>query len=1045
MGIVRFAVRRPVTVAIIVCVVLVLGYVSFSRLGLDLYPDMKFPVGAVITSYSGAGPEEVESQISKPIESIMGTLANVEEIRSYSLAGQSIVVVLFNWGTDMDFATLNMREKLSLIERYLPSDADKPMVVRMDPSMMPVIQIGLSGGRDVGQLQELAEDDIKPALERIPGVASVTLTGGLTREVRIEVDPVKLQNYGLTMSQVVAVLRADNFNMSAGTTGNGSRSYFVRCLQEFESVDDIRNVTILTATGQGVRIGDIAEVTDGYADVEQYTRMNRKPSIGIHILKQSDANTVIVSRQVREELEKLRKTLPGNIEIGVVYDQADIINMSITNLERVMLEGALLAMLILFFFLRSIPSTLAIATSIPLSIVVTFVLMYFNNMTVNLLSLGGLALGIGRMVDDSIVVLESIFRHRQKGKTPLQAAIDGASEVGNAVMAATFTTVAVFLPIMFVEGLAAILFKPLALTVSFAILSSLAVALTVIPLLSSRMLVSEIVHEVHVEGRGLKTLPARFAQFIDSLGEWYRGVINWALGHRKTVVVTVIVLMIASGALVPLIGAEFLPSMDAGQISITIETDKGSKLEETDRVTRQVEKILAGIPETNYIFTSVGATGSMMSLSGGQDNATIRLMLKNKSERERSTTAIAEEIRRKLTAIPGARFKVTEANPMTQGMNTTSGIEIQIKGDDLDELRRLSNQVLNIVRSVPGTREANAALTEGKPEIQIIVDRDRAASYGLTPYQVASAVQASVQGTVATRYRVEGDEVDVRVRYKPAAREDITDIDRIMITTATGLQVPLKQLAAIKVATGPVSITRLDQVRTASVTAELSGERDLGSVVNDIKKRTDRLALPEGYSIEFTGQNEMMRESFQSLTFALLLAVFLVYAVMAIQYESFFVPFVIMFSVPTCFIGVVAGLALTGKPFSIPAFIGVIMLVGIAVSNAIVLVDYIKTLRERGMERDQAIAEAGAVRLRPVLMTALATILALLPLAFGRGEGGENQAPLAIVVVGGLLASTVITLVLVPVVYSIFDDWGKKIGAWLRRKDSEPLGVDINP
>ncbi|MGI6488852.1 MAG: efflux RND transporter permease subunit [Syntrophothermaceae bacterium] len=1037
----RIAVNRPVTITILVAVVFILGFVSLSRLAVDLYPDIKLPVAAAITNYAGAGPEEMESQVSEPIEEMLGTISNVKEIQSISSPGLSLVIVRFNWNTDMDFATLDMREKLAMIEKFLPGGCDKPMVIKMDPAMMPIIQIGMTGGHDLAQLQDLAENKIKPELERMDGVASVVLTGGLTREVRVEVDPVKLRNYGLTTGEISQALMADNFSQAAGTVKHGSQQLFIRNLQEFESVDDIRNVTIMTHTGQNVLLSQVADVIDGYKDVDQYTRMNMNPSIGVHILKQSDANTVVISDQIKATLETLKETLPGGIEVGIIFDQADFINQSMDTIKRCMIQGSLLAMIILFFFLRSVPSTLVIATSIPLSIIATFVLMYFSGMTMNLVSMGGVALGIGRIVDDSIVVLESIFRHRRLGKPPMQAAIEGTNEVGNAVMAATFTTVAVFLPIVFVEGIAAILFRPLGLTVSFAILSSLVVALTIIPLLSSRMLKGEVLQEIPLDEtvKGPRRAVNRFGRFIDGLGEWYRGVINWALRRRRLVVITVTVLMVASLGMVPFIGAEFLSATDAGQISIAVEMDTGTVLDETNKVAAQIEEGVKEIPEVTTVFTSVGPEGSMMMDTGASesDRATVMVMLLKKSERARSTTDIAEEIRKKVADIPGAKIKVTEFDPATVGMSYSNPINVKIAGDDLDVLKELSEETKAIVRGVSGTREVEASLTEGKPEVQIKVDRRKAALYGLAPGQVASNIKTAVEGQVSTRYRVEGDEVDVRVRYAASARDDLSQLGTIMLSSPTGAQIPLSQVASFELDRGPVSITRIHQERVAEITADLAN-RDVASATAEVQQRIDsELQLPPGYRVEYTGENKEMMESFRSLLLALLLAVVLVYAVMAIQYESFFDPFVIMFSVPTCFIGGAAALVITGRTFSVVTFIGVIMLVGVAVSNAIVLVDYIKTLRRRGMERDQAIAEAGAVRIRPILMTALATILAMFPLALGLGEGGEVSAPLATVVIGGLAASTVITLVLVPVVYTIFDDWGQKITAKLGFSQSE--------
>jgi len=1045
MKLVNIAVKRPVMITILVGVLLILGWVSFSRLGVDLYPDMKFPVGAAITSYAGAGPEEVESQISQPLEAVLGTVANVKEISSYSLAGSSVIIVQFNWGTDMDFAALNMREKVALVEAYLPADASAPTVVKMDPSLMPVMQIGLSGGRDLGQLQDLAENDIKPALERIPGVASVSLTGGLIREVRVDVDPAKLQAQGLSIDALTAVLRADNFNLSTGTVKSADRDYFVRSLQQFESVDDIRNVSVFNSSGQAIRLSDVATITDGYQDLQQMTRMNNLDSMGIHIMKQSGANTVKVSKDVRAELANLQEKLPGGIEVAAVFDQAEFINQTLDSIKVHMLEGALLAVLILFFFLRSLPSTLVIATSIPLSIIATFMMMYFFDMSINIITMGGIALGIGRIVDDSIVVLENIFRHRMEGEEPIKAAVDGATEVGDAVMASTFTMVAVFLPIFFItEGIASILFKPLAMAVSFAILCSLVVALTIIPLLSSRMMTGKIVREVKTEEvGGLKGWVRRFTAFVDSWGERYRGVIQWSLDHRRIVVLSVVVLMVGSLALIPVVGAEFLPRSDASQLTIGIEMDKGSALAATNEVAVQVEEIVKEIPEVKTVFSSVGSSGEMMSMASGTDTSTIMVMLVKQAERTRSTSAIAEEVRSKVKVVPGARITVSEYDPMTAGMQSSAQVAIKLEGEDLQELWRISNEVVDIVNEVPGVREVESSLTEGKPEVKIEVDRDKAASYGMTPGQVAASVQNAVQGTVATRYRVAGDEVDVRVRYDLGARESLEDLGSILIASPLGVQVPLSQIASFKVDTGPMGITRINQVRTAEVTGKLA-DRDLASVISDIQAKLNTYPLPSGYNIEYVGENKEMMESFASLGLALLLAIILVYAVMAIQYESFFVPFVIMFSVPTCFIGVMGSLALTGRTLNVVSFIGLIMLVGIAVANAIILVDYIQKLRHRGMERNQAVAQGGAVRLRPVLMTALATILAMFPLSLGRGEGGEMMAPLATVVIGGLLVSTLITLVLVPVVYTIFDDWGISFRNWLaKRRKSGDTSLEV--
>lgn len=1035
MSMIKFAVKRPVTMIIMVSVLLILGFFTYSKLSVDLLPEMELPVAAVMTSYSGAGPEEVESGVTELLESALTTVSNVDTIQSISAAGQSVVIMMFNWGTDMDAAAIEMKDSIGFVEGYLPDGASDPLVIKMDPTMMPIMQIGISG-EDLAQVQEIAEEVIEPRLSRIPEVASVIITGGQERQVKVEIDPVRLENYGLTLSQVAQVLQMENFNMSSGKVAQGTREYYVRNMQEFETIEDIRKVAIVTATGSNLRLGDIATITDGYKEMEQFTRVNHREAVGVHLMKQSDANTVKASEAVRKELAKIQQELNLDLDVDIVYDAAEYINQSIDSTIKMIYEGALLAVLVLFLFLRSMRSTLVIFTAIPLSIIATFILMYFYGTTLNLITMGGLALGVGRIVDDSIVVFENIYRHRSLGLPPMEAAVTGASEVSSAVIAATMTFIAVFLPMVFVEGLASIIFAPMAMTISFAILCSLFVALTVIPLMSSRILTDKSMQRI-TEGSGrIFNATQKFGGWIDSLGERYKVLIQACLNRRRRVIIIVTLLMVVSLAAIPLVGAEFMPATDSGEISVSIETDKGSTLEDTDEVIRQVENRLLDIPEVELVFTSVGSAGTMMmsSGSGGTNTSTLYVKLCPKNERQRGVEMVAEDIRQQLAGLAGTKVAVSVMDA-TSSFGSTSPVVVQISGDDLDVLREISTEVTDIVRSTPGTREVTSSITDGNPEMQIRIDRARAAAYGLTPMQVASEIKSAMDGTVATRYKVNGQEVDVKVSYTSEGHSDVDYLTNLTILSPQGAVVKLSQIATFELAQGPVQIIREDQVRKAEVTADLLN-RDLNSVMTDIQASIDQMNLPAGYEITFGGENEEMMESFASLAVALLLAIILVYAVMAVQYESFFNPFVIMFSIPTCIIGVVFGLLLTGRSFSITAFIGVIMLVGIAVANAIVYVDYLKRLRERGMERDEAIAEAGRVRLRPILMTAFTTILAMLPMAIGLGEGAELIAPLATVVIGGLLASTLITLVLVPVVYSIFDDWGQKISARFSDKDS---------
>jgi HAE1 family hydrophobic/amphiphilic exporter-1 len=1022
MKLIEFSIRRPVTITILVTVVLILGFFTYSRLSVDLYPDMEIPVVAVISSYSGAGPQEVENEVTKLLESAIANVSNIKQLDSVSSEGSSVVVVQFDWGVNVDNAAQEISEKLSYVEGFLPDTATKPMVVKMDPNMMPVIQIGVSGAADLPQLQSVAEDLIEPRLSRIPEIASVVITGGSPRQIHVEVDPVKLENHGLTLAQVNQVLQMENFNMSGGTVKQGSREMYVRNLQQFESLDDIRQVAITTADGRTVYLGEIAAISDTVEDSSQFTRVNGLPAVGVHCLKQSDANTVKACEAVKEELERIKQDLNMDLDIAVVMDQSQYIRQSIQSTIRMILEGSLLAMLVLFLFLRKGRSTLIIFTSIPLSIIATFVVMYFSKYTINLITMGGLALGLGRIVDDSIVVFENIFRHRSLGLSCYEAARKGALQVSNAVIATTMTILAVFLPMALVEGIASILFKPLAMTVCFAIFCSLIVSLTIIPLLSSRLLTNQAMAAVPDPRNPISRVIIRFGDWLDALGDRYQAFLGKVLNRRRLVVIGVTVAMLASCAAIPMIGAEFIPGMDSGEIAINIQADKGNQLEETDHIVRSVEERLRDFPEVMTVFSSVGSSAGMtMSFGSGADTASLYVKLVPKGEREDDVNAVAERMRTALRDIAGAKIEVSPSD-VTSMMGSSSPIAVQIRGSDLGVLKQLSEEVAGIVRQVPGTREVVSSLTEGKPELQVHIDRARAAAMGLTPLQISNEISAAMQGKVVTQYKVGGQEVDIWVGYDPSTEKDMDYLTNLSIMNPAGIMVKLSTVADFKIAQGPMSINRTDQVRSAQITADLFN-RDLNSVMQDIKARVAEINLPAGYTVEYVGTDQEMIETFYNLLLALILAIILCYSVMAILYESFFDPFVIMFSVPTAFIGVVLALLLTQTTLSVPGFIGVIMLVGIVVANAIVFVDYLKQMREEGMEREEAILETGRVRLRPILMTALATILAMLPIALGLGEGGEAIQPLGIVVIGGLLVSTLVTLVLVPVVYTILDDW----------------------
>lgn len=1034
MNLPKLSVDRPVTVVMVILIILLLGFVSFTNLGIDLLPELNLPIVIVYTEYPGAGPEEVENLVTRPVEQVVGTVRGLDTIESVSSVGSSIVVVQFGWGTDIDQASNDLREQLDLIRGYLPESAQKPMVFKMDPNLIPIVQLGATGALSSADLKTVLEDKVVPKLERIEGVASVVLAGGDTREIRIEVDPAKLSYYGLTLPQLFSSMQGDNVNLSGGSASMGDQELLVRIKGEFQSIDDIGNVSVTTPLGIQVRLKDLGEIVDTYQEKQQLSRLNGQEAIGISINKQTDANTVQVSREIRKALADLEQELPEDISIKTLFDQAEYIELSIQNMTENMIMGGLLAMLILFVFLRNVPTTLIVALSMPISVVATFTLVYFGGITLNIMSLGGLALGLGMLVDNSIVILENIYRHREEGLLINEAAVTGANEVGNAITASTLTTIAVFFPIVFVEGIASELFRDFALTISFSLFASLLVALTIVPMFSSRMMRITPINN-NGDGLGSQTgkkpfwyrIMASWARGLKKLELAYRRLLEACLRRRRRVILIVTGVLVASLALIPLIGAEFIPPMDQGYATVNITMPYGSKLEATSDMAARVEEIIKAIPEVDLVFTSIGADSTGLGGAGPAENASIAVTLKPLSERERGTNEIADEIWAKVQDIPGAEISVSGVDASAMMGHGMAPIQVRVVGDDLEVLTEIAKQVQTVMESVPGTREVEIGSEEGRPELALVVDRAKAAHYGLSPAQIVSTVQTAMQGQTITRYREAGEEIDVKVIFPKELRESIADLRSIEFLTPTGLKVPLGEVAELNIEQGLTDINRRNQTRFISVTCQISG-RDLNSVMNDINfLLNEQIQLPDGYSIYMGGSAEEMVKAFSSLTKALLLAIALVYMIMAAQFESFLHPFVIMFSMPVAIVGVILGLLLTGSTLNVISFIGIIMLAGIVVNNAIVLVDYINTLRGRGMERDEAIVLGGQVRLRPILMTTLTTVLAMLPMIFEAGEGGEAGAPLAAAVVGGLTTSTLLTLVLVPVVYSIFDDWGQKI------------------
>ncbi len=1026
MKITDFSVERPVAMVMIIIGMVVLGLTALRYLSVDLLPEITNPTLTVSASYPGAGPEEVEKDVTRVIEAAVGTVSNVEKITSNSRVGSSQVRVQFAWGTNMDTAQADVRARLEMYKRRLPDSVENLAVYKFDTSMSPIMSIAVSGPRDLYALRQMVEDNIQPALERVPGVAGVSVSGGLTREIQVQVDPGRLQQYGLTVSQVSQTLQSENVDVSGGVLPRGQKDYVVRGLGRYKTVEDIRALPVMLPGGGSVRLGDLAEVEDAFAKISSYAMLNDRPAITLFVNKQSGSNTVDVADRVKREMEKLKRDLPGDLDFALGFDQSETVRNSITDINRSIMLGGSLAVLVLLLFLRNLRTTVVIATTIPFAIITAFSLMYFNNMTLNMMSMAGLALGVGHMVDYAIVVLESIYRHWHQGLPPKEAAKQGTREVGTAVTAAALTVAVVFLPMVFIKGLAGQLFKQFALTVVFSQLAALFVALTLVPLICSRILRRA---ESLSDGKSWWNKIFRKSEdWYNSLDEGYRRVLKWSLGRRARVVVIAALVTLGSLGLTRFIGAEFMPAQDSGQININVDMPVATALSETGKVLELIRRQVQTIPEVESVLTIVGG-GGFGSTSTDQGRMNIRL----KDDRKRTTDQVMAEMRGKVMGIPGATVRISESSSMGMLTRAFTGraIEITVKGNDLNVLRDLAEEMKAAVEGVPGTHHVGHSMATGRPELQMHINRDRLAHYGISSSQVASVIKIAGEGQVVSTMDQGGKLTDVRLILDPITRRDVNSVKGLNFIAQNGARVPLSEVVDMQEGEGPRNVERAEQSRVAYVYGDYSG-RDLASVISDIERKLNAIPLPPGYSFYIGGQSQDMAQSFGDLGPALLLAILLVYMVMAGQFESLLYPFAIMFSIPVAVTGVVLSLLLTGRSFSVPAFIGIIMMCGIVVNNAIVLVDYIRQLKNRGLARDEAVVRAGPVRLRPILMTTLTTLFALVPLALGLGEGTQLQAPMATVVIGGLFVSTALTLVVVPVVYTLFDDLGRGIAGRYR-------------
>lgn len=1005
-------------------VVILLGAVSLNKLPVDLMPDMQQPTLTVRVTYVGVGPREIEETIVRPVEQALSAVSGLDQINSTAMEGSANIRLNFTWGQDLDVAADDVRSRLDRVRGRLPEDADAPIIFKFDSNAMPIVFLAVEGDHDEIELREIAQNELSPRLERVSGVASVDVNGGLRRQIRVELSREKITALGLSVDRVVNLLRTENQNIPVGEVDEGDLTYLLRSQGQFANLEDIRGLVVLTRENVPVYLRDIAEVRDAAEDVRAVVRVNGRPGVRMQVTKQSGTNTVQVAAGVRREVERINRDSRG-IKLTIVNDTSRFITSSIAAVQEHVFLGSFLVVALIFLFLRSPRSTLIICTSIPISIIGTFALLYFGGYTLNTMTFGGLALGVGMIVDAAIVVLENTHRHMEMGKSRVQAAIDGSEEIWSAILASTLTHIAVFVPLFFLTGVSSVMFKELSVVVMFSLAMSLFVAVTLVPVLCSMWMKLPKPPDQRTGITG--ALYNMSERMLEGLDDAYRAFLHKALEHRPTVLLVAAASFGFAIWLIPTLNFELMPQADEGEVQVDAELPVGTRIERTQAAIVQLEEMIKqATPEATSVIASAGGQGGGPMGGGRSNRASLQVMLVPKDDRTRSNDQIAVDLRTKLAVLPGVIVRARPSGGNFQMMRMFGGngdgrLSLEIRGHELEDSNRISLAARDLMNSTPGIVGARLNRDEGRPELSIRVDRDKAALLGLSVSGVANTLRTNVAGTQAAFYRDRGNEYPIIVRLREEDRSQISSIGDILVSTPGGRVVPARNLLQVADDSGPTQINRKNQERISNVSAEI--EVPLSDAVKAVESRLGELRVPADFQVGFGAEVEEQAKAFSQLQLLLVLAIALVYAVMASQYESLRDPFIIMFSIPLAAIGVVGTLKLTNTPFSMQAYIGVIMLAGIVVSNAILLVDYTNVLRRRdGLGVREAVELAGRTRLRPILMTTLCTVLGLVPMSLGVGEGSELQVPLARVVIGGLVTSTLITLVFVPTLYTFFEE-----------------------
>jgi HAE1 family hydrophobic/amphiphilic exporter-1 len=1013
------SIRRPVLATMFIVSFMVLGIVSMSRLGIDLFPDISFPFVNVIVVYPGASPEEVETLVTKPIEDAVAGINGVKRVQSRSTDSLSTVGVELRLEVDAQNAAAEVREKVAAIRGRLPKDIEDPTIVRFDVAGLPIMTFAVGSNQPSEVTRRQIEDDLKPLIEQIDGVAAVEVNGGDVREVQVDLDPGRLEALGLPVNVVADKLAVENLDVPGGRMTRQGQTLSLRTKGEFQSVAEVENVILRSEAGSTVRVRDVGRVTDGYEERTSTTRLNGVDAVSFSIKKQSGANTAAISERVHALLARVAPNFPG-LEIRQVHDDAEFIKANIAQVREHIIFGGVMAVLVIFLFMRDWRSTLISALALPTSVIATFFFMWMAGFTFNMMTLMGLSLVIGILIDDAVVVRENIYRHMEHGADPMTAAHRGTAEIGLAVMATTFTILAVFLPVGFMTGIVGQFFKSFALTIAFAVAMSLLVAFTLDPMLSSRF-VRYIPPEERTRTRTGR-LFERWGRAYDALDRRYHRVLGWALRHPWKTLAAAGAVFLASLGSAAFMGTEFVPVEDRGEFQVIVDLPPGTSFDESVAAVAKIEQDIKAIPEVRQVFSTVGVNGQVRS-------STIRVRTNKKNERARGLAAIKNEVRAKVAAMPFVDGKVADPEFM-QGAPYEPPINVFVRGDDLAQLQRISNEIEAKVRQVPGAVDISTNLESGQPEVVAQVDRALAADLGFSVGSIGTQLRSMVEGIVPTKLRDGDREYDIRVRLAPEYRNDPAAILRTPLYSSTGAAVRAGEVARFAPAVGPSNIDREQRRRQAKVGVDIANGYALGDVTKGIEKAIATIEMPPNFEWGFAGDVELMQESAAALGLALILAVAFIYIVLASQFESFVEPFLIMLSLPLAIVGALLLLLVTGKNIGMPAMIGVVMLMGLVTKNAILLVDYTNQLRREGLSVKDALLKAGPVRLRPIIMTTIAMILGMTPSAFGNGDGSEFRAPISIATIGGLFTSTLLTLVVVPVSYLLLDRVIVRVKAW---------------